>query len=407
VVPIMLGELQSVDAMMGLASAAAAASFEDKDGVSAISVSQKDVTMKLIYVGSIVSMGILVIGLYRRRPTAVIIRIMLYLLALSTIKMSVRILFVEHHFDFPKFLTGLHFFTSGLFCCIILMCTSLAVDKRDTIPSWRCMIGMILPISVAFACSIAAGNAALVYASTSFVEMISTSTPVCTVIVAILFDQPFRKQLVLPVLVVCGGLALCVTGQMKFSTMGCIFSLLATLLRSVKAVLQQILMVGENSKFGPFELLAWISVPSVVLMLSWSMATEGLEPYSMLAKPSSYHLILSISLTCVNACILNVMGTFVVKDLGAVGAQLTGQLKGVLTVLGGMAMLHETVYPQQAIGYGLVLLGVFWYTNMEASLKAQDLNKADQTSHEGSPLLQNSLQEPASQQQISRSRDIT
>jgi drug/metabolite transporter (DMT)-like permease len=251
------------------------------------------------------------------------------------------------------------------------------------------MFSKILPISLAIACSVATGNMALVHASTSFVEMISSCTPVCTVIVAIVFDQPFRKQLMWPVLLVSGGLCLCASGAVKFSRMGFVFSLLATLLRSVKAVLQQILMVGEKAKFGPLELLAWISVPSVVVMLSWSLATEGLQPYRMLAEAPSHHLVLSIGLTCANACILNVMATFVVKDLGAVGAQLTGQLKGVLTVLGGVAILHETVYFQQAVGYGFVLLGVFWYTNMEASLKAQENQKADQVLQEGSPLLQN------------------
>merc|ERR1719161_261305 len=102
---------------------------------------------------------------------------------------------------------------------------------------------MILPMSMVFAFSIAAGNAALVYASTSFVEMMSSCTPVCTVVVAIIFKQSFHKRLTLPVLVVCIGLALCVSGALQFSMMGLLFSLLATLLRSVKAVLQQILMV--------------------------------------------------------------------------------------------------------------------------------------------------------------------
>jgi drug/metabolite transporter (DMT)-like permease len=158
---------------------------------------------------------------------------------------------------------------------------------------------------------------------------------------------------------------------MQFSMLGCIFTLLATFLRAVKAVIQQILMGQKDSKYEPVELLAWISLPSVVLMLAWSAAMEGVEPYVMLANASA-PLVGSIGISCGIACILNVMATFVVKDLGAVGAQLTGQLKGVITVLGGMAVLNEAVYPQQAVGYAFVLLGVFWYTRTEAALKARE-----------------------------------
>lgn len=229
----------------------------------------------------------------------------------------------------------------------------------------------VCPLALVFAGSIGAGNAALVYASTSFVEMMSSCTPVCTVAVAILFDQPFQKRLLWPVLVVCAGLAVCAAGVMQFSLTGCVLSLLATFLRATKAVIQQILMRGGKS-MEPVQLLAWISLPSVVVMLTWSMVSdEGWGPYKMLATGTT-PMFLSIGFTCINACILNVMAAFVVKDLGAVGAQLTGQLKGVLTVLGGIAVLNETVYPQQAIGYGIVLLGIFWYTSMESGLRAQE-----------------------------------
>lgn len=388
---IMLWELQVLDAMVteeavereildAIVMKAATAQPEGNQDATSTQVNGifgNTVTMKLVYCSSIVGMGIFVIALYWRRSTAVIIRIMCYLFALCFIKISVRHLFEEYKFEFPTFLTALHFLTSGLLCCVLLMCApTFSANRRHAVPSWSCMLCKILPMSLVFASSIAAGNAALVYASTSFVEMMSSSTPVCTVVVALVFNQPFHKRLMLPVLLVCAGLALCVSGAIQFSLMGLVFSLLATLLRSVKAVLQQVLMTGEKAAFEPVELLAWLTIPSVLVMLSWSLVTEGSAPYARISEAcsesGSYHLLLSIGLTCINACILNVFATFIVKDLGAVGAQLTGQLKGVLTVLGGMAILHETVYVQQAAGYILVSLGILWYTNMDAGLKAQE-----------------------------------
>lgn len=333
--------------------------------------------MKVIYAFAIMSMGILVSALYRHRSTAVIVRIMIYLLALCLIKINVRYVFEEYSFDFPKFLTALHFLFSGLICSLLMlsMPSLRSTKSQGAVLSWRCMVFKICPLAVVFASSIGAGNAALVYANTSFVEMMSSCTPACTVVVAILLNQPFQKQLLWPVLVVCVGLIVCAAGVVEFSLIGCVLSLLATLLRAFKAVLQQILMGGGGgggSGFDPVQLLGWMSLPSVVLMLTWSFVSdEGWGPYASLAG-GSRNLFLCIGLTCINACILNVMATFVVKDLGAVAAQLTGQLKGLVTVLGGIALLKETVCPQQVIGYSLVMLGIFWYTSMESGLKAQE-----------------------------------
>jgi drug/metabolite transporter (DMT)-like permease len=359
-VSMIFASLRPVDAIHVGAEAAAAHSL----------VPTNEHAMWFIYLASIAAMGLVVTTLYWKKSAAVIFRIIIYLLCLCVVKMSVRYVFEEYHFNFPKFLTALHFLASGVICCLVLLCTSSLSSKRASV-TWREMLFKMTPLSVVFTCSIGFGNAALMHSSTSFVEMMSSCTPVCTVIVAILFRQPFNKKLLWPVLVVCVGLAVCASGAMQFSMLGCIFTLLATFLRAVKAVIQQILMGQKDSKYEPVELLAWISLPSVVLMLAWSAAMEGVEPYVMLANASA-PLVGSIGISCGIACILNVMATFVVKDLGAVGAQLTGQLKGVITVLGGMAVLNEAVYPQQAVGYAFVLLGVFWYTRTEAALKAQE-----------------------------------
>eukprot|EP00746_Dinoflagellata_sp_MGD_P000301 gnl/MRDRNA2_/MRDRNA2_100535_c0_seq1.p1 gnl/MRDRNA2_/MRDRNA2_100535_c0~~gnl/MRDRNA2_/MRDRNA2_100535_c0_seq1.p1 ORF type:complete len:403 (+),score=52.77 gnl/MRDRNA2_/MRDRNA2_100535_c0_seq1:100-1308(+) len=379
VVLIMLGALRPIDAVVAEAAVQMIteavsidnpANFSENTATFPADNAVNPITMKLIYCASIATMAMVVMAMYWKRGAPVITRIIIYLTSLCIVKMSVRCVFVDYFFNFPKFLTALHFLVSGIFCCIMLLSMPSLSSKGTTTMSWRHMLRMT-PLAGVFASSIACGNAALMYSSTSFVEMMSSCTPVCTVVVALLFHQPFDKRLLWPVLVVCGGLATCAAGAMKYSMLGCTFSLLATFLRALKAVLQQILMGRTSSSYQPVELLGWISLPSVVLMLAWSAATEGWGPYEMLAN-ASCPLLMSIGISCGIACVLNVMATFVVKDLGAVGAQLTGQLKGVITVLGGMAVLHEMVSPQQALGYGFVLLGVFWYTKTETWLKSQE-----------------------------------
>ena len=87
--------------------------------------------------------------------------------------------------------------------------------------------------------------------------------------------------------------------------------------------------------------------------------------------PDALGLLLAIGLTCVNACILNVANLFVIRDLGAVATTLAAQLKGILIILGGVAMLGEVVQAQQIGGFGIILGGVYWYNRTQDMVKAE------------------------------------
>merc|ERR1719235_1279572 len=110
--------------------------------------------------------------------------------------------------------------------------------------------------------------------------------------------------------------------------------------------------------------------------MTWSLLTEGTEPWVLLAGENRLTLSLAIGVTCVNACILNVANLFVIKDLGPVATQLAGQLKGILVVLGGVAMLNEVVQPQQIAGYTFIIIGVFVYNKIDQKLR-EEMRKAE------------------------------
>merc|ERR1719329_1527933 len=104
--------------------------------------------------------------------------------------------------------------------------------------------------------------------------------------------------------------------------------------RSFKTTLQQRIMTGEaKDKFDPVTLLAWMCIPSALLMSVWSLSVEGLAPFMMLqASPKRRSLCFFLAISCGNACVLNLSNLFCTKDLGAVGVQLVAQMKSVLTV---------------------------------------------------------------------------
>merc|ERR1719172_210819 len=100
-----------------------------------------------------------------------------------------------------------------------------------------------------------------------------------------------------------------------------------------------------------------MSPACVVLMAVWGYFTEGVEPFTKLSLETS----MAIGVTCVNACILNVANNMVIRDLGAVGAMLAGQLKGILLLMGAVVLLGESVQVQQIAGFALIAGGVYFY----------------------------------------------
>merc|ERR1719499_789982 len=192
--------------------------------------------------------------------------------------------------------------------------------------------------------------------------------------------MPFNKWLVAPASIVAFGCALGTVGELNFSLVGMLLCLSSNVFRSLKVTLQQKLMTGESKdKFDPTALLFWISIPSTAVMMAFSLMTEGLLPYTVLASREAAALnsvLLAILVTCANATILNLFQLFVTKDLGAVGGQLVAQAKMILTVLGGMVLFGETFSRLELAGFVIALLGVYSYSRMDQAFKAAEKKDA-------------------------------
>lgn len=333
-----------------------------------------------------------IVALYWTKGWLVICRIIIYLLALSTMKLSVKFLFVDYNFNFPKFVTAAHFFSGAVvaFCILYLRRFSpalppgsLRADSKQSleasatmmqrlgVPTAREFWMMIVPISMGFAISVAANNVALLFSSAAFTEIIASTSPVASIMLIILMGMPFDMWLFGPTLLVVAGCALSTSGEVHFSGVGMACCIVSILGRALKTTLQQRIMTGESkAKFDPVTLLLWMCVPSTLVMAMWSWSVEGMAPFIMLqesARRRSLSFFLCVS--CVNACILNLSNLFCVKDLGAVGIQLVAQTKSVLTVLGAVALFHEAVTPIEVVGFVGVLIGVFMFSQMENASK--------------------------------------
>jgi len=187
-----------------------------------------------------------------------------------------------------------------------------------------------------------------------------------------LFGMGFDLRLLAPISVVVAGCVLSVKGEMHFSALGLAMLLFAVFLRGLKAVMQQKLMTGETKeKFDPVTLMAWTCMLACAELVVYSAVTEGSAPLDALATSTDLTgLVLAILASCVIACALNISALFVIKQLGAVGMQMVSQMKSLLVVIGGIALLSESFTAMQYVGFGIILFGVYWYSHMKNQLAA-------------------------------------
>lgn len=326
--------------------------------------------MLLGYFAAICFVVLCISVMYYPMGFSVVFQIVLYICALTFVKLSVKTVFVTYSFFYPKFLTALHLGVSSIAGFMLMGYRSMMDGRPFVVPSTAEFAMGIMPIAGAFALSIGSENSALVFCSAAFSEVVGSTNPVASALLTWVLRMPFHVKLLLPIGVVVIGCIVSVTGELKFSLVGTLLLLLSTVCRAFKSVMQQKLMTGTTKeKFEPVSMLAWTCLASLLLMAVYAMASEGTAPFLELASADNYKgLYSAIAISCTLAVVLNLSALFVVKQIGAVGMQIVAQMKSALIVIGGIALLNESFTTREFIGFGAVLAGVYWYSSMKMGL---------------------------------------
>lgn len=326
-------------------------------------------SMLLAYVGAVLAMVIVVSAMFFQMGFAVVLQVVMYVCCLAFVKIVMKTVF-EYGFDYAKFVTSLHLLVSSLAAFAVLLYRQQTTGKPIAVPTANELWFGILPISMTFGLSIGTENQALVLVSAAFSEVVAASNPVMSAFLTWLFGMGFDMRLLAPICVVVSGCVISVKGELHFSALGLGMLLFAVFLRGLKAVMQQKLMTGETKeKFDPVTLMAWSCLFACLQLVVYSAATEGRAPFNALAASTdSAGLVSAIVASCIIACALNMSALFVVKQLGAVGMQMVSQMKSLLVVIGGIALLAESFTRLQYVGFAIVLMGVYWFSRMKSSI---------------------------------------
>jgi len=304
-------------------------------------------------------------------------RILLYLLSLSTMKITVKLVFLTFKFRYAMFLCSAHFSVCSLIGLGLMLCRQWRGGKPLYVPTAHQFKYLVIPIAIGAATSIVASNIALAFCSVALSEIVSSTSPIISVAVILLMGKPFDKRLLMPAFVVVAGVTVSVHGKLLgFSILGVALTFLGNVARAGKSVLQEQAMISEaRDTFDPLTMLTWTFVPSALAMWIWSLTVEGISPFSHLMHgPERLGIILALLLSCVNATFLNFAGIWVVKDIGAVSMQLISLLSKGISLLGAVLLFHDEMTLAQTVGFVVALGGVWAFSHMQACFKKEQLS---------------------------------
>merc|ERR1719335_1142921 len=193
-------------------------------------------------------------------------------------------------------------------------------------------------------------------------------TMLVTAIVGVLMGKPFNMKLLPPLMVLTVGLCIVSFGELSFSLLGFACIAVAVLMRATKVQLQSLLLSADSNMtvLDPIELTVWTSTVCFSIMMVWSLAVEGMEPFVKVADLST---LLAVLITAAAATVLNIAALFVLKEVGPVAQQIVGNLKGVLACMAAVAAFGEQISTQQMIGYSITVACAFWYNRTDTAIK--------------------------------------
>lgn len=222
----------------------------------------------------------------------------------------------------------------------------------------------VLPVALVTGASLALGNTALFFGTAAFITMVGSYTPAATLLLLSLTQWskstetgPIWKRIsgrtVGAVLLVCCGAAMCIKGEMAFSSMALVLGTMANFCRSCKTVWQHDLL--QNS-LSPYRTVAWTGIWSAILMVPVMMWYEGFDFFRTIDQAPTLGNV-SLIASGLGAASLNIAQCLAVKLLGPLQQALIGNLQIIMVIVIAIVFLGEAVSASQWIGIFLVIAG--------------------------------------------------
>ena len=287
-------------------------------------------------------------------------------------------------FHFPIVLSSLGVAFGWIMTALLYKFGVIKLGKDKFEMSFKEYVMVVSPIGFFQATTLAAGNTAYFYLSLSFLQMCKAVGPV--VLFALLTSMGldrFNTKVFLSILVIVFGTLMAAWGDVSFTAIGFACILVAELSEAAKSAWMQFLLA--NRSFSMWEGLYFISPASLFFLF---VASACLEFQDMVDKDAWGMVKDQPHLFALAGCLgffTNLCSLGVIKAAGSLTLKVLSMSRSVLLILYGMAVYHDVVTVVEAIGYGIVLVGFFWYNFAKIAQKEQEAKEKEALEKE--PLL--------------------
>jgi len=359
---------------MAVVSELVPSDFKDKSSRYWNSEAPANKLKQVLYITSVIGFCTMVGLIYAGRGWVAMAAIIGYVLSLCFMALSIRNVFVSHNFNYPQWMVVCHSVCTVTVGFTIMKTRENMGRKKIEYPSLSTWWKALIPLAVTFALSLGLSNLGLLYSNAHFYEMMGAFNLHVIIGLQLLLGKHVDIKYTAPVAAVTVGLVSVTFGEMKFSLLGLMFIIAGTLCRATRQQLQSIMMSPNQmtQHFDPVELVTYTGFVTFFVMLVWSAAAEGMQPWRDIMDLGT---IGAVFLTCIFATLLNFCGMIAMKELGPVAREMVSQLKGVMVVTGGWVAFGEIITMQQIVGYAVLCAGVVWYNQVDMFVKTEERQK--------------------------------
>lgn len=262
-------------------------------------------------------------------------------------------------FPFPIALTLSHM----AFCSILAFGLIKAGVTETASMDRGTYIRCVLPIAALFSGTLWMGNAAYLYLSVAFIQMIKALMPAAVYTAGCLLGtEKYAHDYALNMFIVTLGVAAASYGELNFNLIGAIFQGGSIITESSRLVLIQILLQQRGIKLNPITTLYYIAPACFVFLMI---------PFAFLEMPTlltSTDWTLNPGLLLVSAAsafALNMAVFLLIGKSSALTMNVAGVIKDWLLILLSVMMYGSPITGIQLLGYAVAFAGVCWYNYLK------------------------------------------
>jgi len=275
--------------------------------------------------------------------------------------------YILHDLDFPYPLSiVLMHMTFVTICCHAWKRAGWVVVPSI---SWSDVLWKFVPVAIFFGGSLAFANAAYLYISVAFIQMMKASTPVFVLLAS------FAFRLEKPTWSIAGWITIIFTGvtiasfaQVDVVVMGVVVQVIALVCESVRLALINKVLVSKGLKLVPVAFLYYMApLCALVLLVPWCVI-EAPHIFADSAAPIRNVGAIVLLTNASIAFLLNLATMALIKHTSALTLNVSGVFKDLILILWSVFVNGAVVTLTQYVGYSIAVFGVVGYSEYKRRL---------------------------------------